>query len=69
MIRELSPSISLSNCKGYIEFDETVEHLDIHIEYDDEKYITLAHELIHAKQLIETGIIDEKEAYEREKNI
>jgi len=65
-IRKLPKNISLQNTKGYIEFDEQLEHLDIYIRYDEEKYITLAHELIHAQQLLTKGKIDEDDAYERE---
>ena len=45
---------------------QQLEHLDIYIRYDEEKYITLAHELIHAQQLLTKGEIDEDDAYERE---
>ena len=65
-IRKLPKNISLQNTKGDIEFDEQLEHLDIYIRYDEEKYITLAHELIHAQQLLTKGKIDEDDAYERE---
>ena len=65
-IRKLPPTISLQNTKGYIEFDEQLEHLDIYIRYDEERFTTLAHELIHAQQLLMKGEIDEQDAYERE---
>ena len=52
--------------KGIIEFpryfkDET--HIDIYIKYDSERYVTLAHEMVHLRQVITDGILDENEAY------
>ena len=56
--------------KGIIEYprhfkEET--HIDIYIKYDNERYTTLAHEMVHLRQVLTDGVIDENEAYTLEK--
>ena len=40
---------------------------DIYIKYDNERYTTLAHEMVHLRQVLTDGVIDENEAYTLEK--
>ena len=66
-IKRLPPSFTQ---KGIIEFPRNVKenvYIDIFIKYDAERYITLAHEMVHLRQILTDGIICEKEAYELEK--
>ena len=44
-------------------------HIDIFIKYDAERYVTLAHEMVHLRQVITDGVIDENEAYILEKTL
>ena len=66
-IKRLPPSMSQ---KGLIEYPRTLgkrTYIDIYIKYDEEREITLAHEMCHLKQVLLGGIIDENEAYLYEK--
>jgi hypothetical protein len=36
--------------------------MEMFVKYNDERYITLAHEMVHVRQAITDGIIDENEA-------
>ena len=68
-IKRLPPSFKQ---KGIIEFprhfkDET--HIDIYIKYDVERYVTLAHEMVHLRQVLTDGVLDENEAYTLEKTL
>lgn len=66
-IKRLPPSMSQ---KGIIEYPRTLgqrTYIDIFIKMDDEKDITLAHEMKHLQQILTSGIIDENEAYIYEK--
>lgn len=68
-IKRLPPSFSQ---KGIIEYPRQTKgttHIDIFIKYDAERYITLAHEMVHVRQVITDGIIDENEAYILEKTL
>ena len=44
------------------EYEETT-HLNIYVKFNDERYISLAHEMIHARQILNRVSIDENEAY------
>ena len=63
-IKRLPPQFRQS---GLIEYphkkDDSKVHLDIYIKYDNERFITLAHEMVHVRQVLENGTIDESEAY------
>ena len=37
-------------------------YMEMFVKYNDERYITLAHEMVHVRQAITDGIIDENEA-------
>ena len=66
-IKRLPPSFTQ---KGIIEYPRNVKeniYIDIFIKYDAERYITLAHEMMHVKQVLTDGVIDENEAYLYEK--
>jgi len=66
-IKRLPPSMSQ---KGLIESPRVLgkrTYIDIYIKMDDEKEITLAHEMMHLKQVLIDGKIDENEAYIYEK--
>lgn len=69
-IKRLPPKHKL---KGFIDYpqislDQTVDY-NIYIKLDDERYVTLAHELVHFKQIVEKGRVCEKEAYKLEKSL
>lgn len=66
-IKRLPPQFTQ---KGLIEYPRTIgkrTYIDIFIKMDDEKEITLAHEMMHVKQVLTNGKIDENEAYLYEK--
>lgn len=69
-IKRLPPQFRQS---GLIEYphkkDDSKVHLDIYIKYDNERFITLAHEMVHVRQVLENGTIDESEAYALEKTL
>ena len=68
-IKRLPPSFSQ---KGIIEYPRNVKenlYIDIFIKYDAERYITLAHEMVHLRQVITDGVIDENEGYLLEKTL
>lgn len=69
-IKRLPPQFSQS---GLIEYphkrDDSKVHLDIYIKYDNERFITLAHEMVHVRQVLDNGVIDETEAYALEKTL
>ena len=68
-IKRLPPSFTQ---KGIIEYPRKTKgttHIDIFIKYDTERYITLAHEMVHVRQVITDGVIDENEAYVLEKTL
>lgn len=48
--------------KGLVEYSKTDENIDIFIKYDNERFITLAHEMVHVRQILTTGNTDEIEA-------
>ena len=68
-IYRLPPSFSQ---KGIIEHPRIFGgkiYLNIFVRLDNERYVTLAHEMIHAKQIIEGREIDENEAYALERTL
>lgn len=68
-IKRLPPSFQQ---KGIIEYPRHFKdstHIDIYIKYDSERYITLAHEMVHLRQVITDGVLDENEAYTLEKTL
>ena len=42
---------------------EDVMHMNIYIKFNEERYVSLAHEMIHARQILSRVPIDENEAY------
>jgi hypothetical protein len=68
-IYRLPPSFTQ---KGIIEHPRIFKgkkYINIYIRLDSERYITLAHEMIHAKQILEGREIDENEAYALERTL
>ena len=66
-IKRLPPQFTQ---KGLIEYPRTLgkrTYIDLFIKMDEEKEITLAHEMMHVKQVLTDGVIDENEAYLYEK--
>lgn len=58
--------------KGYVEYPtlngNTIE-IDIYVKLDEEREITLAHEMVHVRQVLASGELDEEEAEEIGKKI
>ena len=68
-IKRLPPSFSQM---GIIEHPRTLgkrTYINIYIRLNKERYITLAHEMVHLRQVITDGVIDENEAYLLEKTL
>tara|TARA_A100001011_G_C13977821_1_gene701988 strand:+ start:308 stop:619 length:312 start_codon:yes stop_codon:yes gene_type:complete len=68
-IYRLPPSFTQ---KGIIEHPRVFKghtYINIYIRLDNERYVTLAHEMIHAKQILEGREIDENEAYALERTL
>lgn len=68
-VKRLPPSFKQ---KGIIEYPRHFKdstHVDIYIKYDSERYTTLAHEMVHLRQVLTDGVIDENEAYTLEKTL
>lgn len=68
-IKRLPPQFTQ---KGLIEYPRVLGkrvYMDIYIKMDEEKEITLAHEMMHVKQVLIDGKIDENEAYLYEKTV
>lgn len=58
--------------KGIIEHPRKYKgktYMNIYVRLDSERYVTLAHEMIHAKQILEGREIDENEAYALENTL
>ena len=67
-IYRLPPSFTQ---KGIIEHPRVFKgktYINIYVRLDSERYITLAHEMIHAKQILEGREIDENEGICPRKN-
>ena len=68
-IYRLPPSFTQ---KGIIEHPRIFKgktYINIYVRLDSERYVTLAHEMIHAKQILEGREIDENEAYTLERTL
>lgn len=65
-IKRLPPTMPQ---KGLVEFSKGDTEIDIYIKYDNERFITLAHEMVHVRQILTTGICDEIEAGELENTL
>ena len=65
-IKRLPPTMPQ---KGLVEFSKGDTEIDIFIKYDNERFITLAHEMVHVLQILTTGICDEIEAGRLEKTL
>jgi len=66
-IKRLPPSMTQ---KGLIEYPRVLgkrTYIDIYIKLDEEREITLAHEMMHLKQVLNGEKLDENEAYLYEK--
>ena len=62
-IKRLPPSFPQ---QGLIEHPRALDndtYISIWVKLNEERYITLAHEMIHARQVLNGQEIDEKEAY------
>ena len=58
-IKRLPPTMPQ---KGLVEFSKGDTEIDILIKYDNERFITLAHEMVHVRQVLARQGIDEIEA-------
>ena len=65
-IKRLPPTMPQ---KGLVEFSKGDTEIDIYIKYDNERFITLAHEMVHVRQILTNGICDEVEATRLEKTL
>lgn len=68
-IKRLPPSFRQ---QGLIEHPRELDnevYLNIWVKFNDERYISLAHEMIHARQVLFKQPIDEHEAYLLEKTL
>ena len=52
-IKRLPPTMPQ---KGLVEFSKGDTEIDIFIKYDNERFITLAHEMVHVRQILTNGI-------------
>ena len=62
-IKRLPPSLTQT---GIIEHPRQLgkrTYINIYVKLDSERYITLAHEMVHARQVLNGQPIDENEAY------
>jgi len=63
VVKRLPPSYTKS---GFIEHPSHLDndiYISIYVKLDNDRYITLAHEMVHARQVLNGQPIDEKEAY------
>ena len=68
-IKRLPPSFDQ---EGLIEMPRELDseiYMNIWVKYNNERYITLAHEMVHARQVLRQQPIDEHEAYLLEKTL
>ncbi len=68
-IKTLPPQFPQQGLIEYPRHLQGTDYIDIYIKNNSEKYVTLAHEMIHLKQILLDGVIDENEAYLREKSL
>lgn len=59
-IKRLPPTMPQ---KGLVEFSKGDTEIDIYIKYDNERFMSLAHEMVHARQVLTGQPLDENEAY------
>ena len=59
-IKRLPPTMPQ---KGLVEFSKGDTEIDIYIKYDNERFMSLAHEMVHARQFLTGQPLDENEAY------
>ena len=62
-IKRLPPSFSQ---QGLIEHPRELDshtYISIYVKFNKERYVTLAHEMVHARQVLKGEEIDENEAY------
>ena len=62
-IYKLPPSFSQQAIIEHAREYEDTPHHNIYVKFNDERYISLAHEMIHARQILNRVPIDENEAY------
>jgi len=65
-IKRLPPTMPQ---KGLVEFSKGDTEIDIYIKYDNERFVSLAHEMVHVRQIFTNGICDEVEATRLEKTL
>lgn len=68
-IKRLPPSFDQ---QGLIEHPRELDndiYLNIWVKYNDERYVSLAHEMVHARQVLFKQPINEHEAYLLEKTL
>ena len=65
-IKRLPPTMPQ---KGQVEFSKGDTEIDIYIKYDNERVVSLAHEMVHVRQILTNGICDEVEATRLEKTL
>jgi len=68
-IKRLPPSFDQ---QGLIEVPRELDdeiYMNIWVKYNSERYISLAHEMVHARQVLRGQPIDEHEAYLLEKTL
>ncbi len=68
-IKRLPPSFTQV---GIIEHPRVLDkptYLSIYVRFNKERFITLAHEMVHARQFLKGQIMDENEAYLLEKTL
>ena len=68
-IKRLPPSFTQKGIIEYPRYTKDTMHIDIFIKYDAERYVTLAHEMVHLRQVLTDGVLDENEAYLLEKTL
>ena len=65
-IKRLPPTMPQ---KGLVEFSKGDTEIDIYIKYDNERFVSLAHEMVHVRQILTNGLCDEVEATRLEKTL
>ena len=63
VVKRLPPSFTKS---GFIEHPSQIDkdiYISIYVKLDNDRYVTLAHEMVHARQVLNGQPIDEAEAY------
>jgi len=63
VVKRLPPSFTQ---QGFIEHPSHLDndiYISVYVKLDNDRYVTLAHEMVHARQVLNGQPIDEKEAY------